>query len=228
MILLPDREKPDFPNLEFADEDGLLAFGGRLNSRWIIYAYRNGIFPWFNPNDPVVWWSPDPRMVLLPEELKVSRSMRPYLNQRKFECTINKCFPLVLDSCSKAKRKAQEGTWIDDRMKNAYVQLHHEGWAHSLEVWQDGSLVGGLYGLLIGKVFYGESMFSLVSNASKYGFIYFVNLLQSEGVELIDCQVYTKHLESLGARLIRREEFVRRLERLAVEEVHQFSEPIKE
>ncbi len=198
-----------FPPPELADPNGILAVGGDLSVDRLLTAYWNGIFPWFNPNDPIVWWSPDPRFVLFPEELKIQKSMRPYFNQKKFEVTFDQNFDDVIRSCKTQKRERQSGgTWITGDMVDAYCQLHTEGYAHSVEVWQGGELVGGLYGIALGKIFFGESMFAKVSNASKFGFITLVKELTARGYELIDCQQETKHLESMGARAIPRKEFM--------------------
>ncbi len=198
-----------FPPVEFAEPDGLLAAGGDLSDERLMAAYRNGIFPWYNPGDPILWWSPDPRLVLFPEELKVSKSMRPYFNQHKFDLSYDQCFSEVIKACSSTFRPEQQGgTWINENMIAAYTRLHESGIAHSVEVWKDGSLVGGLYGIGLGKVFFGESMFTRVSNASKYGFISLVRLLKANGYVLVDCQQETKHLVSMGARNISRKQFL--------------------
>ena len=206
MILLTDDII--FPPVEMADAEGLLAVGGNLSSERLLLAYRNGIFPWYNEGEPILWWSPDPRMVLSPAELKVSKSMQTVLNNGKFRFTINRSFTQVMQHCKSTFRKQQEGTWISPAMQDAYTELHQLGHAHSAEAWLNGELVGGLYGIRVGKVFCGESMFSNVSNASKFAFIKYVQQLQKEGVVLIDCQVYTPHLASLGARLVEREKFI--------------------
>lgn len=198
-----------FPPLEQALPDGLLAIGGSLSRERLLLAYRSGIFPWFSDDDPLLWWSPDPRFVLFPEELKVSRSMKQEMKRNRFSFTINTAFEAVIHHCRHTARKDQDGTWITDEIEAAYTGLHREGYAVSAEAWMDGVLVGGLYGILLGKVFFGESMFSHVSNASKYAFINWVHHLQHNGVALIDCQVHTEHLESLGARMIARSQFVR-------------------
>jgi len=181
----------------------------------IVYllAYKSGIFPWYDEGVPL-WWCPDPRFVLYPAELEVSKSMKQLLKKNAFEFTINKAFTDVILNCRVAERKGQDGTWITEDIVIAYTKLHDMGYAHSAEVWQDGELVGGLYGIRMGKVFFGESMFSMVSNASKYAFIKWVELLQQEDTTLIDCQVYTEHLESLGARMIPRTDFIMQLQRL--------------
>lgn len=198
-----------FPNPALANSDGIVAIGGDLSVERLILAYRIGLFPWFNPNDPILWWSPDPRFVLFPEELKVSKSMRPYFNQQKFKVTFDQCFEKVIRSCKTHKRKGQDfGTWISEDMVQGYCRLHKQGYAHSVEVWQEDELIGGLYGVAIGKIFYGESMFSKVSNASKVGFITLVRKLQQLDYWLIDCQQKTAHLERLGGRPIPRKRFL--------------------
>ena len=206
-FISPDQK---FPPVELADEDGFLAVTRELSIDRILEAYHLGIFPWYSEGQPVLWWSPDPRMVLFPEELKVSKSMRPYLNQNKFQITFNQDFEAVIDHCGKVFRKGQDGTWITPEIKRSYMELHRMGIAISAEVWDDNNLVGGLYGIYLRekKLFCGESMFANVSNASKFGFIEMVRKLQEEGIQLIDCQVYTDHLASLGAREISREEFL--------------------
>jgi leucyl/phenylalanyl-tRNA---protein transferase len=195
-----------FPPVHLAEPDGLLAMGGDLSPERLLLAYRNGIFPWYE-EDPILWWCPNPRFVLFPAELKVSRSIRPLLNRNEFEFTTNTAFAKVIHHCKSTKRLGQEGTWITEEVEKAYCKLHELGYAHSAEVWKEGELVGGLYGIIIGKVFFGESMFSKVSNASRYAFINYVLQLQKEGIELIDCQVYTEYLESMGARMIDRTVF---------------------
>ena len=203
-----------FPPVNLAEPDGLLAFGGDLSTERLLLAYRNGIFPWYE-GQHILWWCPDPRFVLFPPELKVSKSMQQSIRKNTFTFKVDTAFREVIDNCKTISRKDQAGTWITDDVKDAYTQLHALGYAHSAEAWLDGELMGGLYGIRMGKVFFGESMFSKASNASKFAFINCVRLLQSEGVELIDCQVYTEHLESLGARMIPREEFVCKIGELA-------------
>jgi leucyl/phenylalanyl-tRNA---protein transferase len=200
-------EEIRFPPVEMADEDGLLAVGGDLSRERLIHAYCNGIFPWYE-NKYILWWSPDPRFVLFPSELKISSSMKQLLKKQSFDFSINTDFNSVITQCKAISRRGQDGTWITEEMRNAYNDLHFAGYAVSAEVRLNGELVGGLYGVRIGKMFFGESMFSRCSNASKYAFISFVQQLKSEGVQLIDCQVYTAHLESLGARMIPRAEFL--------------------
>ncbi len=195
-----------FPPVNLAEPDGLLAMGGDLSTERLLLAYRNGIFPWY-AGDTVLWWCPDPRFVLLPGELKISRSIKPLLNKNRFDFTINQAFAQVIHHCKKTKRPGQEGTWITDEVEKAYNKLHQLGHAHSAEVWKNGELAGGLYGIRLGKVFFGESMFSIESNASRYAFIKYVEQLKKEDIQLIDCQVYTEYLESLGARMIDRTEF---------------------
>ncbi len=196
-----------FPPADLAEPDGLLAIGGDLSIERLLLSYQNGIFPWFEGDVPL-WWSPDPRFVLLPAELKVSKSMQQLLKKNAFEFTINKAFDDVIVNCKNILRHGQRGTWITDEMTGAYLELHRQGYAHSAEVWKYGELAGGLYGVKLGKVFFGESMFSRFSNASKYAFICYVEHLQQQGIELIDCQVHTQHLESLGGKMIPRQHFL--------------------
>jgi len=196
-----------FPPVHFAEPDGLLAIGGDLSTERLLLAYRSGIFPWYE-GEYILWWSPGPRFVLFPNELRVSKSMQQLIKKNAFEFTVNKAFSEVINNCKTISRRDQESTWITDEVKRAYTNLHRLGFAHSAEVWQDNELVGGLYGVRLGKVFFGESMFSKVSNASKYGFIKYVHALTLDNVKLIDCQVYTEHLESLGARMLERENFI--------------------
>jgi leucyl/phenylalanyl-tRNA---protein transferase len=196
-----------FPPVDLAEPDGLLAAGGDLSAERLLLAYRSGIFPWYE-GDHILWWSPDPRFVLFPDELIVSKSMRAIIKKKTFSFTTNQAFTEVITNCKNIARKDQNSTWITNEVKNAYVELHKKGIAHSAETWQDGKLVGGLYGVRLGKVFFGESMFSHVSNASKFAFITYVQELLKEGVKLIDCQVYTEHLESLGATMISRKRFI--------------------
>ncbi|WP_299116265.1 leucyl/phenylalanyl-tRNA--protein transferase [uncultured Winogradskyella sp.] len=201
------NDKIEFPHVSEASADGLLAIGGDLSSERLLHAYKNGIFPWFEKDEPILWWSPDPRFVVFPDELKVSKSMKQLFKKKQFKVTKNKAFEAVISNCAAVVREGQEGTWITDAMIEAYVKLHKLGYATSIEVWQGKDLVGGLYGVDIGnKVFCGESMFTKVSNASKYGFIDFI---QSSDYDLIDCQLHTKHLESLGGKHISRQEFLK-------------------
>jgi leucyl/phenylalanyl-tRNA---protein transferase len=201
-----------FPPVSHAEEDGLLAVGGDLSTGRLLAAYSQGIFPWYTQGEsPILWYSPDPRMVLFPAELYVSKSMQQLLKREVFQVTYDRAFKAVLAACSQTERPGQDGTWLGDDMQKAYFKLHELGVAHSVEVWEDGKLVGGLYGLALGCVFCGESMFSHASNASKYGFITLVRMLQANGFGLIDCQVHTPHLESLGAREIGRNDFLKLL-----------------
>ncbi|WP_228853661.1 leucyl/phenylalanyl-tRNA--protein transferase [Aegicerativicinus sediminis] len=196
-----------FPRIELATNDGLLAIGGDLSSERLLLAYKSGIFPWYSEGQPILWWSPDPRFVLFPKDLKVSKSMKKILRNETFKITYCQQFERVIEACASMPRRGQESTWITVEMKKAYLRLFGLGIAKSVEVWKDGELVGGLYGVDLGHVFCGESMFSKVSNASKYGFIKFVEKLKCKNYKLIDCQVFTEHLSSLGAVEIPREEF---------------------
>ena len=205
-----------FPDVRWAEPDGLLAMGGDLSPERLLLAYRNGIFPWYQ-GEYILWWCPDPRFVLFPGELKISRATKKLLEGGEFKFTINKAFSKVIDQCKKISRPGQEGTWITDEVEKAYTRLHELGYAHSAEVWKDHELVGGLYGIRLGKVFFGESMFSKVSNASRIAFTRYVEQLRSEGIELIDCQVYTEYLESFGARMIPRKEFILLLKKLIID-----------
>ena len=200
-----------FPPVHAASREGILAIGGDLSVERLLLAYRNGIFPWFNEDDPIVWYCPNTRMVLFPDNLKVSKSMQQLIKKGKFKVTFNTAFKEVVSNCKNISRKEAKGTWITDEMEMAYNNLHQEGYAKSVEVWLDEKLVGGLYGVDLGKVFCGESMFSKESNASKIAFIYLVEKLKKENYTIIDCQVYTSHLESLGAEEISREEFLKYL-----------------
>ena len=206
MVVLND--KLVFPPVEMATPEGIIAIGGDLGTERLLLAYRSGIFPWYNQDEPIVWWSPDPRFVLFPDKLKVTKSMQSVLNNGSFRFTINRAFSKVLQNCKTITRQGQEGTWITPAIEQAYTELHELGYAHSAEAWMNGELVGGLYGIRLGNVFFGESMFSKVSNASKFAFINYVHQLQKEKVTLIDCQVYTAHLESLGAKMIERNRFM--------------------
>lgn len=212
LALLAD-ENLDFPPLDNAltEPDGLLAVGGDLTPERLEAAYRHGCFPWFNMDDPILWWSPDPRMVLFPEKLHVSRSMLKQLKKSSFEITFDNAFAEVIKACSEPRAYTDQ-TWITEDMQKAYITMHDKGLAHSVEVWAEGKLVGGLYGLSLGRLFFGESMFSRVSNASKIGFIHLVYKLRDAGVVLIDCQMHTTHLQSLGAELIARQRFANYLQ----------------
>lgn len=195
-----------FPPVEDALKDGLLAIGGDLSTERLKLAYQEGIFPWYEGNTPL-WWSPDPRFVLFPEKLYVSKSMKQVIKRKEFDYAFNTSFSDVIHHCKVNNRPGQLGTWITDEVESAYTELHKEGLAVSAEAWKNGVLVGGLYGIRMGRLFFGESMFSHVSNASKFAFIQLVSQLVRENVLLIDCQVYTEHLESLGAEMISRKLF---------------------
>ncbi|MCU7617486.1 leucyl/phenylalanyl-tRNA--protein transferase [Chryseobacterium sp. PBS4-4] len=206
-----DSNEISFPNpLHYDGHEGMIAFGGDLSVERIWFAYQNGIFPWFNPDEEILWWCPDPRFVLFPEELKISKSMKKILKNNVFTFTENKNFKEVIKNCREISRKGQDGTWLSDELMESFITLHEFGFAKSIEVWQNHELVGGFYGLQIGKVFCGESMFAKVSNASKAGFIHFVEAHKNE-LKLIDCQSHTEHLESLGARMISKKEFLKTL-----------------
>lgn len=208
-----------FPDPREGDDEGLIAIGGDLSPERLLFAYSIGLFPWFNDDEPILWWSPNPRFVLFPNDLKIAKSMRPYFNQQKFSVTFDTCFTEVISECSRINRRGQVGTWISIDIINAYTYLHQLGYAHSIEVWnKDKKLVGGLYGISLGKVFYGESMFALEPNASKFGFITLVQQLKKLGFQLIDCQQQTQHLGSLGAKAIEREEFMNLLQNLVREQ----------
>lgn len=194
-----------FPNPELAEEDGLLAIEGDLSQERLILAYRNGIFPWFDDDTPILWYSPHQRFVLFPSEVKISKSMRQILKSHSFKITYNQAFEKVILACAEAKRLQQDGTWITQEMQEAYIKLHQSGYAHSIEVWENEELVGGLYGVLVNKVFCGESMFAKKSNASKIALIW---LCQNANINLIDCQVHSEHLEKMGARIVERKEFM--------------------
>jgi len=194
-----------FPEPSLAEEDGLLAIGGDLSVGRLLLAYRSGIFPWYSDDTPILWYSPHERFVLFPDELKISKGMQQVLRSGRFKVTYDQCFDRVIEACSISKREGQDGTWITADMKAAYINLHRHGHAHSVEVWQGDELVGGLYGVEVGRAFCGESMFSKVSNASKVALI---SLCRPERYDLIDCQVHTGHLESMGARLISRKEYM--------------------
>lgn len=197
-----------FPSALTANSDGVVAIGGDLDPKRILKAYKQGIFPWFENDDYLVWWSPDPRMVLFPKKLKISKSTKKILKDDYFKVTFNQSFDEVVDCCAKVKRFGQNGTWITEGLKKAYNLLHKEGHAFSVEVWKDFELVGGLYGIDLGDIFCGESMFGKENNASKIGFIHLIKELSKNGYKLIDCQVPSAHLKSLGAEEISREQFL--------------------
>lgn len=193
-----------FPDPKLAEPDGLLAIGGDLTPERLILAYKNGIFPWYSDHEPILWYSPHERFILYPQELKIAKSMRQVLRANKFEVTFNQDFKAVIRACASVPREGQAGTWITPEMENAYFQLHQQGIAHSVEVWENNILAGGLYGIQLPRIFCGESMFSKVNNASKVALI---TLCQQKNYELIDCQMHTEHLESLGAKMISRTDF---------------------
>lgn len=209
MIFLQDHQA--FPPVDQANKEGILAVSMNLSIVRLLEAYHKGIFPWYNADEPVLWWTPDPRMVLFPEELKISKSMRKIFRDELFKITYNQDFKAVIENCRDIPRAGQDGTWISDEIIAYYTHLFNLGWVQSVEVWnQEGDLVGGLYGVLVDRVFCGESMFAKESNASKAGFISFIQEFKNE-LDLIDCQIYTKHLASLGARLIPRKEYLTHL-----------------
>ena len=207
-ILLPTNKKLEFPDVEnaLAEPNGLLAVGGDLSPQRILKAYQHGIFPWFSDDQPILWWSPDPRMVLYPDKLQISRSLKKAARKEALIITFDQAFTKVITACAQPRTKQKE-TWITAEMIQAYVNLHNLGHAHSFEAWKNGQLVGGLYGIAIGKVFFGESMFSLISNASKIAFIHAVQQLKTWDYQLVDCQVTSEHLQSFGAENIARYQF---------------------
>ena len=206
----PDNPDQDFPPAAQAlkEPEGLLAVGGCLTSKRIVNAYKHGIFPWFLPGEPILWWSPDPRLVLFPDRLKISRSLKKTINRKEYSVSFDTVYADVISACASCPRKDAEGTWITAEINQAYNELFNQGIAHSIETWKDGELVGGLYGLALGKVFYGESMFHHQTDASKVAFVKLVELLKEWDYQLIDCQVHTVHLISLGAEQIARQEFL--------------------
>lgn len=220
-FLLSNTHKTKFPDVKLAlhEPDGLLAIGGDLSVERLVSAYPQGIFPWYSEGQPILWWSPDPRMVLQPSEVKISRSLAKNIRNKSFKITFDQNFIDVISACSEPRLEKgikQNDTWILDEMIEAYVKLHEAGYAHSIECWQNDELVGGLYGIAIGNVFFGESMFSRVSDASKVAFIYLSKQLEKWNFQLIDCQVYSAHLESLGAKMISRKKFISLLKQFAV------------
>ncbi|MBT28441.1 MAG: leucyl/phenylalanyl-tRNA--protein transferase [Thalassobius sp.] len=207
-----DKHDIVFPPAYLADNSGLLAIGGDLSPDRLLSAYKMGIFPWFNPNEPILWWSPNPRFVIIPEEIIVSKSMKQVFRSEKFKVTFDQDFLGVIEGCQSVPRPGQQGTWISEEIIDSYYELFKRGFVHTVEVWHKDELVGGLYGGVLGKCFFGESMFAKMSNASKVGFITLAKNLHEFGFELIDCQVYTNHLESLGAKMIPRMEFLNKVE----------------
>jgi leucyl/phenylalanyl-tRNA--protein transferase len=207
-----------FPDPDEADESGLLAIGGDLSIERLKLAYSKGIFPWYEDGMPILWWSPDPRMVLFPQKMIISHSLRQVIKKNSFRITFDQEFEKVIDACSHTPRKEQEGTWITREMKNAYIKLHEAGFAHSVEAWLDNQLVGGLYGVSLGKAFFGESMFHKETNASKVALFHLVEKLIDWEYEIIDAQVYTNHLESLGGELLPRDHYLRLLEKALIKD----------
>ena len=207
--LIPDITL--FPPAEEAEADGLLAVGGDLTKERLLAAYRQGIFPWYEVGQPILWWCPDPRLVLFPEELKISRSLRKVLRKQEFEIRFDSSFENVIKACADVRTEQGKGTWIIPEMQQAYTELHQEGYAHSVESWLNGELVGGLYGISLGQCFFGESMFSTVSDSSKAALVALAQFSKQAGIKIIDCQMSTQHLLSLGAREIDRQAFLRKL-----------------
>ena len=200
-----------FPPTEEAEDDGLLAVGGDLTKERLLAAYSKGIFPWYEVGQPILWWSPDPRLVLIPEELKISRSLRKVMRKQRFEIRFDSAFQQVIKACAEVRRERNEGTWIIPEMQQAYTDLHQEGFAHSVESWQDGELAGGLYGISLGQCFFGESMFSTRNDSSKVALVALADFSRQVGIKLIDCQMTTSHLLSLGAKEINRKDFLKTL-----------------
>lgn len=207
MIILNSNDIT-FPHPDLASDEGVVAIGGDLSIDRLLLAYQYGYFPWFNPDEPILWWHPNPRFVLFTEDVRIAKSMRSYFNQEKFTLSFDQDFDGVINACEKIKRHNQPGTWISEDIKEAYTELHRMGIAHSVEVWEDDKLVGGLYGVSLGKIFFGESMFSLVSNSSKFALISLAAVLRKNGYEIIDCQMPNSHLKSMGGRYISRNVFL--------------------
>ncbi len=211
-IIPPLRDTLSFPNPRFAPSEGLLAYGGDLNPQRLLSAYRKGIFPWYNEGDPILWWSPDPRFVLFPKDIKISKSFRRVLRNTSYSVSFDTAFGEVIEQCSKVPREGQNGTWLIEDMKRAYKELHNMGYAHSVEVYIDGELAGGLYGVALGSAFFGESMFTLRPNGSKIALKALSDVLSENGYDFVDCQVVTEHLRRMGAIEIDRDEFLDRLD----------------
>lgn len=205
------NDYPVFPPPQEAEEDGLLAIGGDLSKKRLLEAYTNGIFPWYSENTPLLWWSPDPRLVLFPSKIKISKSLNRVIKADKFTITFDTAFADVIKNCAEVKRKHEESTWITKDMEEAYIHLHHDGYAHSVEAWHQGKLAGGLYGVSIGKAFFGESMFHKITDASKVAFFHLVKKAKQWDFLFIDAQIYTPHLVSLGAEEIPRVQFLEML-----------------
>jgi len=206
-------EIPLFPPTDEAEDDGLLAIGGDLTKERLLIAYRKGIFPWYEVGQPILWWSPDPRLILIPEELKISRSLRKVLRRDQFEIRFDSAFQQVIEACADVRTTQGEGTWIIPEMQQAYTELHQEGFAHSVESWLDGKLAGGLYGISLGQCFFGESMFSTRNDASKVALVALAEFSKKVGIKMIDCQMTTAHLLSLGAREVKRKVFLKNLKK---------------
>jgi len=214
-------EEPVFPHPDEATEDGLLAIGGDLSPQRLVAAYANGIFPWYSENDPILWWTPDPRMILFPQNFKISKSLKQALNKSIYELRIDTAFEQVINNCKSIPRKYEEGTWITEEMKSAYIHLHKLGLAHSFESWQNNNLVGGLYGISLGKAFFGESMFQKATDASKVAFYHLSQFCLKWNFGLIDCQLPNDHLESMGAVEIPRSDFLNLLDKALKEKTKQ-------
>ncbi|MBW2429066.1 MAG: leucyl/phenylalanyl-tRNA--protein transferase [Deltaproteobacteria bacterium] len=204
-------EDPVFPSPYLASKEGLLAIGGDLSLKRLLLAYSNGIFPWYSEGEPILWWSPDPRLVLYPEELKVSRSLKKVIKRGIFEVTIDSAFEEVITECAQVRLENRQGTWIVEDMVRAYCRLHESGFAHSVEIWQQDTLAGGLYGVSLGKCFFGESMFTRITNASKVALVALVKHLKPFNFAFIDCQIATAHLTRFGAREISRARYLKEL-----------------
>lgn len=217
--MIPDFEWVQFPNPLMAEDEGLITVGGNLSASMLLSAYRQGLFPWYNEGEPVLWWCPNPRYVLPVGQVKVSKTMNQLLRKNEMELRVNTAFDSVIRCCGSIQREGQDGTWITEDIVNAYTQLHRLGYAHSIETWQNGELVGGLYGVAIGKCFFGESMFAKVSNASKFSLIKLDHLLTEQNFVLIDCQIATEHLISMGAKSMPRFQFLNILKKNTLEKL---------
>lgn len=200
---------PGFPDPLRSDRNGLLAVGGKLDPVWLIEAYSAGVFPWFNESDPIMWWSPNPRSVVYPGEVKISKSMKQLLNNGSFELRVDSSFESVIQQCRAIKRKDQDDTWITEEVKKAFIEMHRLGLAHSFETWHNEEMIGGLYGISLGRIFFGESMFSTVPNASKFAFISLSEILKKNSFDLIDCQIPNPHLASMGCFDMRKKEYLK-------------------
>ncbi len=210
-------ERIIFPPPEMSESSGLLAIGGKLDYKWLLEGYSIGVFPWFNSEDPILWWSPDPRSVAKPGEIYISKSMKPYFKKSIFTLKVDTSFEEVIENCQKIKRESQDGTWITKEIKQAYIDLFRRGYAHSFETFKNGKLVGGLYGVSLGKMFFGESMFSSISNASKFAFISLSIILKNNNFNLIDCQIPNPHLKSMGCYNMKKSDFLNLLYKNRIE-----------